>query len=133
MSNMKISEFIKYFKQQFPLIGSVYNGTINKKEQQCIGIYSKGDVPAIISLGGIEHTTLGTLAASILIHWTENADTCETVANSIYENLIVANKIIIDTRKIIMFSMQNAGPVNIARDENNICEMVIRVHIIYER
>ena len=130
--NMKVSEFINYLHVKFPDI-KFYNGTINKIDKQCVGVYLKGAAPVNIALGGIANTTTGTLPIKILVHWSENTDICETIAISIYKELYAVSKIVIGLRNIITFDMQCDGPIDVARDENNICEMVIALNIIYER
>ena len=69
---------------------------------------------------------------TLLIHWGENSDECEVTANTLYEGL--ENGIAtINGVRVINIQMLESSPTNIGRDDNNICEMTIRLNIIYER
>lgn len=127
------SDFKDYLKQQFPSIINWYVGTIDKNQAQCIGIYTRGNILPNIALGGLANTSYNTLPISILVHWTDNAALCEQQANEIYSHLFGLSSFEINGRRIITTKLLDSGPKDISRDENNICEMVIRLTIFYER
>lgn len=129
---MLVSEFIDYLEQHFPDI-DFYDGTIDKNSSKCIGIYTKEGQPSHIALGGLECTSFNSKRLSILIHWTENANLCESTATSIYNFLFGVSDILIGNRRVASIQMLDSGPISIQRDENNICEMVVRINIIYDR
>lgn len=129
---LRISEVIAWLKTKYPGV-AVYNGTIPKNEQQCVGIYLKDRGSRIIAIGGYAATSYASLPLSILVHWGQDADACQVQANDIYEMMQAAGGETIGGHRIVDFDLQDAGPVDVSRDANNICEMVIRVNIVYHR
>lgn len=129
---MKVSEFKAYLEQQFPLI-SFYNGAIDKNKKQCVGIYAKGSSSPVMPLGGPTNGSYGELPISILVHWSEDSDQCENTANSIYNHLYGLSNVMMGERRIISVRMQDSGPIDLQRDNQNICEMVIRAIILYNK
>lgn len=129
---MRMSEFKDYLQSQFPLI-KFYNGAINKTELQCVGIYAKGTASPHLALGGKANSSFGNLPATLLIHWTENSDTCEQTANSLYEHLLGLSKITLGGGTVVSIQLLDSCPVDVGRDDNNIAERVIRFNIVYER
>lgn len=129
---MRVSEFKAYLEAQFPGV-KFYNGSINRNESQCIGVYTKGTATPHIAIGGKNNTSFGMLPVSILVHWTEDADQCEQQAQEIYEDLFGLSSVTMGNSKVFAVTLLDPCPVDIRRDDNNICEMVIRVQIIYER
>lgn len=129
---LRVAEFKDYLKSLFPSV-KIYNGTIDKNSKECVGIYRRGRANNAIAIGGVENTSYSILPVSILVHWTEDADICESMANDIYLALQEKTDVLINNRRIIMFQMLDSGPVDLNRDDKNIVEMVIRTNIIYER
>ncbi|MCX7924131.1 MAG: hypothetical protein N3B21_19305 [Clostridia bacterium] len=128
---MKIKDVVSYLKQEFPSI-KFYNGTIDKN-QQCVGVYARGSAAPNIAIGGVQYSSYCTLPITLLVHWGENADICEETANTIHKGLLGKAKLVMGTANVISVSMLDPGPINVQRDSNNICEMVIRANIFYER
>lgn len=129
---MRISEVIVWLKTKYPGY-AVYNSTIPKNQSQCIGVYLKSRGNRIIAIGGYGNTSYASLPLSLLIHWGQDADACQMVVSEIYELMQSVTSEMIGGHRVIDFDLQDNGPVSADRDSNNICEMVIRVNIIYER
>lgn len=129
---MTSSEFVQFLKEKFPDI-KIYNGTINRKEAYCIGVYTQGTYNPILAIGGPANTSYGVLPIRILVHWGEDANICQQKANEIYNILFGLNDFKIADRRIINLQMLDPCPVDIQRDENNICEMIIRLVIFYDK
>lgn len=129
---MKLSDFKTYLKVQFPSI-KFYIGTIDKSTTQCIGIYSKGNKAPHMAIGGVSNTSYSELPISILIHWSDDTDVCEDIANSIYESLFGSPPVDMNGIKVKSIELLDSHPVDVGRDPNNIVEMIIRLNIIYER
>lgn len=129
---MLTSDVLKYLKVEYP--GSkIYNGAINKNEKQCIGIFIGSGAAPRIALGGIENTSHDILPVRLLVHWTENADICQRKANEIYQKLMLLTNVTMGDTQVRHINMLDSAPVDISRDSNNICEMVIRANIVYEK
>jgi hypothetical protein len=129
---MTTTDFKNYLKQEFPEI-KFYVGTINKNDDKCVGVYPRGNVPPNIALGGVENTSYSKLPVTLIVHWTQNSSLCEDTANSIYARLFGASGIIVEDIRVISIEMLDSAPISLGRDENSICEMTIRLNIIYER
>lgn len=129
---MRISDVIKWLKTKYPGT-EFYNGSMPKNKTQCIGVYLKNRGGRIIAIGGYDCTSYASLPLSLLVHWGQDADACQQQANGMYEMMQAADEETIGGHHIIDFDLQDNGPVDVARDSNNICEMVIRTNIVYER
>lgn len=126
------SEVIAWLKTKYPG-ADVYNSTIPKNAEKCIGVYLKERGSRVMAIGGYANSSYASLPLSILIHWGQDADACQVQANDLYEMMQAAGGETIGGHRIVDFDLQDPGPVDVSRDDNNICEMVIRVNIIYER
>lgn len=123
-----ISDFMKVLKQLYPDI-AFFNGCISK-DDKCVGVYARGNANPPIAIGA--QSSYGILPVTMLIHWGENSHECETTANMLYEGLENGIASINDVR-VIQIQLLESCPTNIGRDDNNICEMTIRLNIMYER
>ena len=83
---MLVSQFISYLKQYFPEI-DIYNGMIDKNNN-CIGVYLRSGLKPYIALGGLENTSFNYKRIDMLVHWSQDANKCETQANKIYDFLL---------------------------------------------
>jgi hypothetical protein len=127
-----VSDFVQALKDLFPGV-KFYNGTLNRNESQCIGVYARDSAPVYRALGGSANTSYSVLPVTILIHWTENADACERQANAIYNTLFETEGLIVGGRRVILLSLRDSAPVDVGRDDSNICERTLRINITYER
>ena len=125
---LKIKDFVAVLKAQYPDI-KFFNGCISRDEK-CVGVYARGNATPISAIG--TQPSYNVLPATLLVHWSENSDECESVANTLYEGLENGIKTINNTR-VIQVQMLDSSPVNIGRDDCNICEMTLRINILYER
>lgn len=123
-----ISDFLGVLKKQYPNI-KFFNGCISKNEK-CVGVYARGNAAPPTAIG--TPASYRILPVTLLVHWGENSNDCETTANSLYEGLENGIAEINGTR-VIQLRLLESTPVNIGRDNNNICEMTIRLNILYER
>lgn len=125
---LTISKYLKVLKERYPDI-KFFNGCISKNEK-CVGVYARGNAAPPSAIGS--KPSYGVLPVTLLVHWGENSNDCETTANMLYEGL--ENGIAeIDGVRVIQLQLLDSTPVNIGRDDNNICEMTIRLNITYER
>lgn len=128
---MCISDVIGWLKTKYPGVG-VYNQTIPKRDPFCIGVYRKQRGASNLAVGGVDCTSFAVLPVDFLIHWGESASACETMANSLYDWMRGNLSEQIGGYAVRQFALQDAGPAGIGRDVHNICEMVVRVNIVYE-
>ena len=125
---LTISDFIQVLKQQHPDT-AFFNGCISK-DDKCVGVYARGNATPPVAIGS--KSSYGILPVTLLIHWGENSQECERTANLLYESLENGMAEINNVR-VIQLQLLESCPVNIGRDDNNICEMTIRLNILYER
>lgn len=129
---MKVSEFVGHLKTVFPTT-KFYNGSINKAEKQCVGVYARGGAGGLLALGGKAYTSYAVLPITLLVHWSEDSDVCETKANEIFEYLFGLSNITIGGRRLIQVRLPDSSPIDVGRDEGNISERTIHAHLFYER
>ena len=123
-----ISNFLEVLKSRYPKI-KFYNGCIDKSGK-CVGVYARGNAVPPTAIGS--KPSYGVLPVTLLIHWGENSNECEVTANTLYSGLEEGIEKINNLR-VIQIQMLESSPTNIGRDDNNICEMTIRLNIFYER
>lgn len=123
-----ISNFLEALKSKYPNI-KFYNGCINKSEK-CVGVYARGNAIPPTAIGS--QPSYRVLPVTLLIHWGENSNECETTANTLYAGL-EKGIATINNLRVIQLELLESTPTNIGRDDNNICEMTIRLNIFYER
>ncbi len=110
-----------------------YIGQIDGNKEQCIGIYNTTGAAPRMAIGGLENTSTWVKAVSILVHWGKNANLAEQKAQEVFAALRGVTGAIIGGRRVVMFQMPQAGPVNVGTDDYGIYEYVINAYIIYER
>lgn len=125
---LTVSNFVSVLKTQYPDI-KFFNGCISKDER-CVGVYARGNATPPTAIGS--KPSYGVLPVTLLVHWGENSNECETTANALYEGLEEGIAEINGVR-VIQLQLLESTPINIGRDDSNICEMTIRLNIMYER
>ena len=147
---MRVLELKRYLDSLFPKV-TFYANTRDKTNPKCVAIYTQGNAPAVVAIG--EESSFSVLPVNILVHWSEDSDACESVAQELYKTLKNLKDTLIPAgypnatatdpdavlgaasgqRRIILVKMLDSNPVDLSRDANNICEMSIRANIFYER
>lgn len=133
---MLISDFITIIESSSQVGLTFYNSSIDKSTDRSLGIYRR-TVSPIVTLGGSENRSYDILPISILVHWTENAESAEDMACYLYDLVSSWSKLTLFQDafpvKIINMQMLDSGPQWVGRDEKNVCEYTIRANIYYER
>lgn len=125
---LTISEVVDFLRGTYADI-PFFNGCISKHEK-CVGVFARGNASPIVAVGS--KSSYNILPATLLVHWGENSRDCEATANRVYAYL-EAGVATINNIRIVQIQMLDSSPVNIGRDDDNICEMTIRLNILYER
>ena len=128
---MLITEFIQYLKQNI-FNTEFYNSMIDKNNK-CVGVYTRSGLKPYLALGGLSNTTYNYKRFDLLVHWGQDATECEIKANEIYNELFGKSNFYVGNCKVIQIEMLDSNPIDLSRDVNNNCEMIIRVIIYYER
>lgn len=131
---MRVTDLVQYIKQEIPsLDGVIKTGSIDKSATQSIGVYKKGSATPYIAVGGVPNTSYGTIPITILVHWTENATTCEEKAQEIYDLLYGLVGVSMNGVMVHYANMLDPDPIDVGRDDKNISEFVVKLNIVYER
>lgn len=129
---MRSTQVKKWLETQFPDM-KIYNGSIDKNVTTCVGVYTRGNASPFVALGGAASTTIANLPITLLIHWTENSDTCESKAQEIYDKLFCLSDTTMDGVNVRSVQLLDPCPISVGRDDKNIAEMTISLVIVYER
>jgi hypothetical protein len=125
---LTVKDFIQVLKANYPDI-KFFNGCISKDEN-CVGVYARGNAAPVSAIG--TKPSYNILPVTLLVHWSENSAECEVLANVLYQRLEAGIEEI-NNMRVIQIQMLDSSPINIGRDDNNICEMTLRINIFYER
>ena len=109
-----------------------YIGKIDGGKEFCIGLYNIQSPPPNMAIGGLENSSYGIKAISILTHWGKDPAVAEQKAQEVYDCLFGETTVIGDKR-VIQFEMKHSAPLSVGTDVNNIYEYVIEIIIYYER
>jgi hypothetical protein len=130
---MTSKEFRDYLKAQFP-DDRIIDGAIDKDSSECIGVYTRGDrYSPPISVGGASNSSFNRLPLTILIHWSESTNACQIKANAYYSFLLGKSDFLIGGRRISSVELLDSVPLDSTRDDKNICEMLIRLNVVYDK
>lgn len=129
---MRLAEYRDWLKTQISC-PQWYIGKIDAKKEQCIGLYNTTGAPLRLAVGGVSQTGYVVKAVSILVHWGRNADTAEVKAQELYSALFGVSNVMVGGKRVVMFNLQQPGPISVGADDEGIYEYVIEVHIYYER
>lgn len=124
---MSLAGIAAWLESTLDVGDGIYIGHIDANKQRCIGIYSRVSAgKQHIAIGGLEATQTAEKSISVLVHWTNNADTAEAKAHQVYQALR-------DIEGVYYSEYRTPEPVSVGRDENGIFEYVIEVKLLYER
>ena len=110
-----------------------FNGAIDRNLEYAVGVFSRRSSNRVVAVGGRGNSSYNILPVTILAHWSQDADQCEQTAQSIFDYLYCKSNFSIGDVNVIVADVLSSGPIDIDRDENNICEMTINVDFFYER
>ena len=129
---MNTQHLVKLLEARLPSV-VFFNNAIDKSKDRCVGVYLRGREAPYIALGGLSNTSYGVKSFTILVHWSQDSNECESKAQEIYDSLFGLGITIVDGVKLTSIKMLDSSPVDLSRTDTNICEMAIRVTITYER
>lgn len=111
-----------------------YAFKLDNKKQMSIGCYPlKRNGSAHIPIGGMENTLYGVFPASFLIHWTKKSAESEKAACSLFEVLVGARDVEVNTSRIKFLQMLVPEARYVGTDSAGVHEWVIEALIFYER
>ena len=135
MITMTTYTFYEYMKSKFPdLSDYMRNGNVDKKAHKSIGVFLGSDTRSNgnLAIGGIDCTTIRMLPININMRWTDNQKLCDDEATKIYDSLLLEKtNFKINEVKIACIQLLDGSPIQLGRDDKNICEVTIRVNVYY--
>ena len=135
MITMSTYTVYEYMKSKFPeLAAFMKNGNVDKKAQKSIGVFLGSDTRSNVNLaiGGIDCTSVRMLPININMRWTDNQKSCDDEAIGIYNALLLEqSNFTVNDVKIACIQLLDGCPVQLGRDDKNICEVTIRANFYY--
>ena len=135
MITMSTYTVYEYMKSKFPeLAAFMKNGNVDKKAQKSIGVFLGSDTRSNVNLaiGGIDCTSVRMLPININMRWTDNQKSCDDEAIGIYNALLLEkSNFTFNDVKIACIQLLDGCPVQLGRDDKNICEVTIRANFYY--
>lgn len=125
-------EEIKDFLKENIDCHSWYVGKRDTSKEQCITIYPTQGPAPIIPIGGLNNSTYGTKAVSVLVHWGQYLTPAEKKAQEIYD-LLVGKSGVIGEKQVIMFDMRASEPIGTGTDDAGYYEYVINFVVYYRK
>lgn len=105
-------------------------GTYDARKEKTICIRNLASNRNKVAIGGLSQTSTKVKGISIVIHWTNNPDETERIAQKIYE-LFYAQQPNINGFQVVKNDMRNDEPVAVGSDAQGIYEYVIELWCTY--
>ena len=128
MTLSEVKDFLKR-KIQCP---NWYVGKRDQAKDYSITVYPTQGPAPFIPIGGLENSTYGTKAVSILIHWGNTYSPAEAKAQEVY-NILFGQDGIIGGKRVIKFDMRASSPVGMGTDDKGYYEFVINFVVYYKK
>lgn len=137
MITMSTYTVYEYMKWKFPDLSEIIkNGTLDKTSQKSIGVFQGSDTRSQrnLAIGGIDCTIVRMLPININMRWTDNQKSCDDKAIEIYNALLLETNNFTfqkDGVKIACIELLDSCPIQLGRDDKNVCEVTIRANFYY--
>ena len=129
---MTLQEHKDYFKKEFKWNESISIGKIDNNKEKAICFYnSKRNSEYVGVFGGIKNKSTNIKPITILLRYTKNQDSAETMAHKIYD-FYNERSFFIDSKRVFVEMLYNE-PINLGTDDNNVYEYSIELNFYEER
>jgi hypothetical protein len=122
-------------KSKFPKLEKyLKNGVVDKGSKYSIGIIQGSDTRSTgnLAIGGIDCTVVRMLPVNIKLRWGDNQQGSDDMSIDIYNKLLLQpDNFMIGDVKIAYIEMLDGCPINLGRDDKNVCESIIRANFYY--
>lgn len=113
---------------------NVYSGKMAGNTLKTIGVYNlRRSRPPNIPCGGLENSSYGVKAVSLLVHWNKSQRETEKTAHTLWKELYSAKDKQINGTRILFIMMSHDEPISVDTDESGVYEYVIECEFYYER
>lgn len=127
ISTLRVKDYIKTIITD---CSKFYIGNMDENQEQAIAIYAnKRDLPKISNSPALQ--TYSILPITLLLRWTKNYNTAETMANKIY-GLLHCSSFLIDDYKCNINCLYE-GPIDLGPDSNGVYKFSIELNLLYRK
>lgn len=124
---MNLSKYRDDFKTNFNWTDAISIGKIDNNQEKAICFYnSKRTLSYIGTIGGKANKSTKIKPITILLRYTKNQDSAETMAQKIYD-FYNERSFFIDNKRIFV-QMFYEEPINLGTDDNNVYEYSIELN-----
>ena len=128
---MRLKQYKDEFKASFNWNEAISIGKIDNNKEKAICLYNSKRVLAYDArIGGKKNKSTNIKPITILLRYTKNQDSAETMAQTIYD-FYNERSYFIDNKRVFV-KMIYDEPVNLGTDDNNIYEYSIELNIYEE-
>lgn len=123
----------EFLQAKFPDI-AFKNGFIDTRITNTAGVFMGSDTrqQRPLNIGGVEATVTNMLPINIEIRWNENTNDSYAKAIEVYNGILQhPDNFMLGTRKIAYLDLLDSCPVDLGRDDDNICRSIIRINVHY--
>ena len=130
IERISISEIRDYFKNIIPECNKWSIGQMDENQVKAIALYAnRRQLEDNSKYKNLK--TYRILPITLLLRWTKNYNTAETMANKIYE-LLDCSSFFIDDYNCSIKCLYN-GPIDLGADENNIYKFSVELNLLYRK
>lgn len=123
---MRLKQYKDYFKTSFKWEEGISIGKIDNNKEKAICFYgSKRNLPPIKA---VDQNTYKIKPITILLRYTKNQDTAETMAYSIYD--FFNDRIFEIEDKVVIAQHTISDPISLGTDENGVYEYSFEINIL---
>ena len=125
---MNLSKYRDDFKTNFKWVDAISTGKIDKNKEKAICFYNSKRVLAYDArIGGKANKSTNIKPITILLRYTKNQDSAETMAQKIYD-FYNERSFFIDNKRVFV-QMLYDEPINLSTDDNNVYEYSIELNL----
>lgn len=129
---MTLKQYKDYFKENFKWADLISIGKIDNNQEKAICFYnSNRNLSYVGAVGGIKNKSTNIKPITILLRYTKNQDSAETMAQQIYD-FFNERSFFIDNKRIFT-QMLYSGPIFLGTDDENVYEYSFELEFYEER
>lgn len=127
------SEVCSYIQTKFLEI-TFKNGIIDMNNVHTAGVFMGSDTRQLkpYDLGGSDSTTTKMLPINIELRWSNDSNESYSKAIEVYNEFLKEQfNFYIGSTKVAFISLLDSCPVDLGRDDDNVCRLIIRLNVYY--
>ena len=129
---MTLKQYKDYFKENFKWTDSISTGKVDNNKEKAICFYNSQRNSSYVGVfGGVKNKSTNIKPITILLRYTKNQNSAETMAQQIYDFFNERSFFI--NQKRIFTQMIYSEPIDLGTDEKNVYEYSIELDFYEER